>query len=206
LTQYALAIGAALEIPLQLWLLGRRAREFSEADVRAHAMDTSDPLTGLPALNVLHFRLRDALRRAQRSRQRCAVLAFDLANYPEILAQHGRDAADRALVLAGARLRGVSRDVDTVSRTDTHHFAMLMEGPVLPAQVVAMATQAVAHGLNPSPKLPGGVGLKLHVASVLAPDSARPESYDADNCLRWLAVQLKKLPPEGRKTILHLNY
>ncbi len=206
LTQYSLAIGAALEIPLQLWLLSRRARENSDANVRAHAMDTSDPLTGLPAQHVLHFRLRDALRRARRNRQRCAVLAVDVANYPDIVSQHGRDAADRALVLAGARIRGVTRDVDTVSRTDTHHFAVLMEGPVLPAQVVALATQAVAHGLNPSPQLPAGVVLKLHIATVLAPDSAQPASFDADNCLRWLAGELARLPPEGRKTILHLNY
>lgn len=206
LTQYSLAIGAALEIPLQLWLLSRRAREISDADVRAHAMDTRDPLTGLPALHVLHFRLRDALRRARRNRQRCAVLAVDLANYPDILAQHGRDAADRALVLAGARIRGVTRDVDTVSRVDMHHFVVLMEGPVLPAQVVALATQAVAHGLNTSPQLPAGVVLKLHIASVLAPDAARPESFDADNCLRWLSSELARLPPDGRKTIVHLNY
>jgi hypothetical protein len=41
---------------------------------------------------------------------------------------------------------------------------------------------------------------------VLAPDSAQPASFDADNCLRWLAGELSRLPPEGRKTIVHLNY
>jgi hypothetical protein len=67
LTQYSLAIGAALEIPLQLWLLGRRARENSDANVRAHAMDTSDPLTGLPA--TARAALSPARRLAPRAAQ-----------------------------------------------------------------------------------------------------------------------------------------
>jgi GGDEF domain-containing protein len=206
LTQYSLAIGAALEIPLQLWILGRRARELSESRVRARAMDTRDPLTGLPVPEVLTFRLRDALRRSRRTRLGCAVLAVDLSNHGEILAAHGRDAADRALVLAAARLMGVARDVDTVARTGANQFVMLLEGPVKPAEMVALTTQAVARGLRPSPRLPPGVTLRFHIATVLAPDPKLPESHDADACLRWLADTLAALPPGARKTIVHLNY
>lgn len=206
LTQYSLAIGAALEIPLQLWILGRRARELSESRVRAHAMDTRDPLTGLPTPEILAFRLHDALRRAPRSRHGCGVLAVDLANHAEIVSAHGRDMGDRALVLAAARLMGVARDVDTVARTGMHQFVMLIEGPVQPAEVVAMATQAVARGLQPSPKLPAGVTLRFHVASVRAPDAQLPESHDASACLKWLADTLAGMPADARKTIVHLNY
>lgn len=205
-TQYALAIGAALEIPLQLWVLSRRAHEISEAGVRANAMQTLDPLTGLPPRNVLLGRLRDALRRAQRGNHHCAVLAINLANHGEILASHGRDAADRALVLAGARLTRVARDVDTVSRIDLCQFTMLMEGPVSPDQVAALATQAVARGLNPSPKLPGGVTLKFHVVSMLAPDPALADSDDPQLCLLRLSHELARMSPEGRKAIARLNY
>lgn len=206
LTQYSLAIGAALEIPLQLWVLGRRARELSESRVRARAMDTRDPLTGLPVPEVLTFRLRDALRRARRTRLGCAVLAVDLSNHADILAHHGREAADRALVLAAARLMGVARDVDTVARTGASQFVMLLEGPVKPAGMVALATQALARGLRPSPRLPPGVTLRFHIATVLAPDPKLPESHDADACLNWLAATLAALPPDARKTIVHLNY
>lgn len=206
LTQYSLAIGAALEIPLQLWVLGRRARELSESRVRARVMDTRDPLTGLPVPEVLTFRLRDALRRSRRTRLGCAVLAVDLANHAEILAAHGREAADRALVLAAARLMGVARDVDTVARTGANQFVMLLEGPVKPAEMVALATQALARGLRPSQRLPPGVTLRFHIATVLAPDTRLPESHDADACLRWLAATLAALPPGTRKTIVHLNF
>ncbi|MGE0331044.1 MAG: 7TM diverse intracellular signaling domain-containing protein [Ramlibacter sp.] len=206
LTQYSLAIGAALEIPLQLWVLGRRARELSESRVRARAMDTRDPLTGLPVPEVLTFRLRDALRRARRTRLGCAVLAVDLSNHADILAAHGREAADRALVLAAARLMGVARDVDTVARTGASQFVILLEGPVKPAEMVALATQALARGLRPSPRLPPGVTLRFHIATVLAPDPKLPESHDADACLSWLAATLAALPPDARKTIVHLNY
>jgi diguanylate cyclase (GGDEF)-like protein len=206
LTQYSLAIGSALEIPLQLWVLGRRARELSESHARARAMDTRDPLTGLPVPEVLTFRLRDALRRARRTRLGCAVLAVDLSNHSEILTAHGREAADRALVLAAARLMGVARDVDTVARTGANQFVMLLEGPVKPAEMVALATQALARGLRPSQRLPEGVTLRFHIATVLAPDNRLPDSHDADACLRWLADTLAALPPGTRKTIVHLNF
>ncbi len=205
LTQYSLALGAALEIPLQLWVLGRRARELSESRVRARAMDTRDPLTGLPVPEVLTFRLRDALRRARRTHLGCAVLAVDLANHADILASHGRDAADRALVLAAARLMGVARDVDTVVRTGNSRFVMLVEGPVKPEEVRALATQAVARGLYPSARLPPGVTLRFHVATAMAPDPRSPDSHDADACLRWLADTLAALEPQSRKAIVHLN-
>ena len=168
-------------------------------------MDTRDPLTGLPPPAVLQFRLRDALRRARRNRHRFAVFAVELANHAEILEDNGREAADRALVLAGARLMGVARDVDTVCRTDTSRFAMLMEAPVTAADAVAMATQAVARGLNSSPRLPPGVALRLHVVSVLAPDAQLPYSHDADELLARLAADLAALPLDGKKAILHLN-
>ncbi|MCJ0763877.1 sensor domain-containing diguanylate cyclase [Variovorax terrae] len=206
LTQYALAIGAALEIPLQLWMLSRRAREISEAGIRANAMETQDPLTGLPPRGMLLFRLRDALKRARRDSRRCAMLVINLANHAEILAGHGREAADRALVLAGARLMRVARDVDTVSRIDLAQFAMLMEGPVTSEQAAAMATQVVARGLNPSLKLPGGVTLKFHVTCMLAPDPGLADSDDAESCLMRLSHELARLSPDGRKAIAHLNY
>lgn len=206
LTQYSLAVGAALEIPLQLWVLSRRARENSEARLRARAMDSVDPLTGLPATEVLQFRLRDALVRGRRFKYRCAVLGVEVTNHGQLMAEYGREVADRAVVLAGARLLGVARDVDTVARVGAHRFVMLMEGPVSAAQAVAMATQAVAHGLNPSPKLPGGVVLKFHVVSAMAPDAQSPQSHDAGHCIEWLLAELSQMRSDGPKTIVHLNY
>jgi two-component system, sensor histidine kinase LadS len=206
LTHYALAIGAAMEVPILLWVLSRRGRDMTEARVRSQAMDTRDPLTGLTPSHVLVFRFRDALVRARRSRTACALLGVDLTNYAEIQSAHGREAAERALVVAGARLKAVARDVDTVARIDTHRFAMLMEGPVAALEVTAATTQIVARGLTPSAKLPGGVTLNFRVAGLLVPDKGAPDDHDAAACLKRASDALDNLPADSRKAIVHLNY
>ncbi|MBC7601092.1 MAG: hypothetical protein H7255_00320, partial [Ramlibacter sp.] len=95
-TQYAVLIGSALEIPLLLYFLHWRAKDFSENRERLRALDSTDPLTGLPGTPVFRLRLRDALRRAQRTGQRCSVLLVELVNHAEILSREGRESSDRA--------------------------------------------------------------------------------------------------------------
>jgi hypothetical protein len=106
------------------------------------------------------------LRRARRTRLGCAVLAVDLSNYHAdiLFQQHGREAADRALVLAAARLiRGVARDVDTVSRTGAQPVCRCCwRARCCPDKWWPWPRRRVAHGLRPSPRLPpAGVTLKL---------------------------------------------
>jgi diguanylate cyclase (GGDEF)-like protein len=206
LTQNSLAVGAAIEIPLMLALMARRARERNDARVRAQAMDSVDPLTGLPPLPLLVFRLRDALKRARRGDHRCALLAINFTNYHEIATVHGREVADRSLVLAAARLKTVAREVDTVARTDTHRFAILMEGPLTAAHVVAIATQTVARGLSLTSKLPENVVLRFHVASAMAPDGHLAETSDAARLVQWLNDKLSEMPHDSGRTVLQLNY
>ena len=99
-TQYAVLIGSALEIPLLLYILHRRAKDFNENRARMRVIDSTDPLTGLTALPVLLVRLHDAIRRARRSRQECALVLVELSNHAEIVAAEGRLMGDRALVVA----------------------------------------------------------------------------------------------------------
>jgi diguanylate cyclase (GGDEF)-like protein len=206
LTHYALAIGAAVEVPILLWVLSHRARDTAEAQVRSRGMDTRDPLTGLTPTALLLFRLRNALVRARRNQKPCALLGVNLSNYAEIQAAHGREVADRALVVTATRLASIARDVDTVARTDTQRFAVLMESPVEPLELTQIATRVVARGLNESVKLPRGVILKLHVAGLIAPEAESSQLPEASDCLQRVNDALNVLPSDGRKAITHLNY
>lgn len=154
LTQYAVLIGSAIEIPLLLYILHRRAQDFSENRVRMRAIDTTDPLTGLVNLPVLLLRLGDALRRARRNRSHCSLVLVELANHAELISQEGRQVADRALVIAGSQLTALARDVDTVCRVTDNRFAVLLEGPYQTELLKPFAQHIVAKGLAKLPWLP----------------------------------------------------
>ncbi len=145
-TQYAVLIGSAIEIPLLLYILHRRAKDFNENRARMRALDSTDPLTGLTVTPVLRLRMRDAMRRARRYGHQCAVLLVELSNHAEIVALEGREGGDRALVVAASKLSRVVRDVDTVCRVANTRFAILIEGPMHPHQLKLAGTASGRQG------------------------------------------------------------
>ena len=205
LTQFSLLVGGAIEIPLLMYILHRRARELSDNTVRMQALDHVDPLTGLVAAHVLRFRLRDALLRARRNRFRAGLLAVGLVNHGDIAAELGDEAADRALVLVASQLVHVVRDVDTVARTGSTRFAVLVEGPIDQAYLVSMATHLVARGLVAGEQMPNRAPLKLRVVTSLVPEAGADRPLDGGSCLENLAQELVRLAEDPRRTIRHLS-
>lgn len=208
-TQYAVLIGSAIEIPLLLYILHWRAKDFSENRARLRALDSTDPLTGLTVTPVFRLRLRDALRRARRSDQRCAVLLVDLSNHAEIMAREGREAGDRSLVVAASRLSQVVREVDTVCRIADTRFAVLMEGPQPDDARRLLAQHIVARGLEEVSRLPKDLPLRLRVVSAWVPDGAierTPEgSVDEQLLMQRLNYALDRLLEEPKKVVHHLD-
>jgi len=206
LTQYALLIGSAIEIPLLLYILHRRAKDFNENHARMRALDSTDPLTGLTVLPVLHLRLGDALRRARRSRTHCGFALVELANHAELAAQEGRPVGDRALVVAASQLSALVRDVDTVCRVADNRFAVLMESPYKPAQLQVFAQHIVARGLAQSPALPPHQSLRYRVVTIHLPDwnfeEPTSEELDVQRLIARMNLALDQL--EAKRVVLHL--
>ena len=207
-TQYAVLIGSAIEIPLLLYILHWRAKDFSENRARLRALDSTDPLTGLTVLPVLRLRVRDALRRARRLEHRCALLLVELANHAEIVAAVGREGADRALVVAAGRISRLVREIDTVCRIADNRFAILTEGPQADSARRDLAQHIVARGLEPVAQLPHGVVLKFKVATMALPDAgaatALPGAADEEPLLQRLQLALVQLRGDPRRVVLHL--
>lgn len=203
-TQYAVLIGSAIEIPLLLYILHRRAKDFSENRARLRALDSTDPLTGLPILPVLLLRLGDALRRARRGRGHCGLALVELANHAEIVAQEGRQVGDRALVIAASQLTSIVRDVDTVCRVSGQRFAVLLESAWRPELLQVIAPHIVARGLTQTPALPPHQSLRYRVVTMALPDPAMTpaEEQDVKGLIARLEGALDLL--EAKRVVLHL--
>jgi diguanylate cyclase (GGDEF)-like protein len=209
-TQYAVLIGSAIEIPLLLYILHRRAKEYNENRARMRALDSADPLTGLTIRPVLYLRMRDAVRRARRYGHQCGVFLVELVNHGDIVAKEGRETGDRALVVAASRLSRVVRDVDTVCRISDTRFAVLVEGPLRQGTLKVIAQHIVAKGLEQGPTLPAELALRFRMVSALLPSETLPFAEDEDRDERrfmaQLHAELDKLAEDPKKTVLHLPF
>lgn len=206
LTQYGMVIAAAFEAPLLIYGLLQRSSLQHEAQARAKALDLTEPLTGLCNRHNFMLRLHDSLVRAQRYRHHTALLLISLDNHDHFLREHGREVADRALVLSGSLLRSVARDVDTAARVGDSRLALLMEGPVRGAQAVAAATSILAGGLRPSNELPVGSTLKLKIVLALLPQDDMELGLNAQTHLHWLQIAMDELRRDPKRSIQTLNF
>lgn len=206
ITQYAVLIGSALEIPILLYILHRRAKDFNENRARMRALDSTDPLTGLPIVPVLLLRLGDALRRARRNRGHCGLALVELANHHELVAEEGRPLGDRALVVAASQLTSIVKDVDTVCRVADNRFAVLLESARRPELLQVFAPHIVAKGLAQTPALPAHLSLRYRVVTIALPDWTQDqppaEELDVQRLIARANLAMDHLEP--KRVILHL--
>lgn len=182
LTRYGLAIGAALEMPILLYAIATGVASRREARVRAAASATTDALTGLANLRVLTPRLDGALARADKQGSSFAVLVVHVANWKDIAAAHGLQAAERALVLTASRLRRIAGEVDLAARVSEADFAVLLEAPTTRHDAIARARRIVDEGARDSALLAKGDALALRVSVAMLP--RKPLNGAA--VLRWM--------------------
>jgi diguanylate cyclase (GGDEF)-like protein len=202
LTRYGVTIGAALEMPILFYALMLRGSRRREAQVRAAALARSDALTGLAHTRTFLQRLDAALQRCTTLKHACALMAVKIVNHNAIIAEFGRDTAERALVVAASHLRGVTGDVDMAARVGDHLFALLLEGPTTTEQAISRAQALVASGLRESNALPAGLLLKFQVAVAMLPD----RQHGAGSALGWLQDAVNAIPSDSRKMIRALNF
>jgi diguanylate cyclase (GGDEF)-like protein len=126
------------------------ARELAEAGARrerrrverrlAH-LAYHDALTELPNRLLLHDRLAQALRVANRTGSSLTLMILDLNGFKEINDTLGHHAGDRVLQCVASRVRGMLREADTVARLGGDEFAIVLpvtdvDGALLTAQKV----------------------------------------------------------------------
>ncbi|MDQ6750902.1 MAG: EAL domain-containing protein [Actinomycetota bacterium] len=100
-------------------------RKRAQAELAHQALH--DPLTGLPNRLLFLDRLEVALARLSRRGSAVGVLFLDLDRFKLINDTYGHDAGDRVLVEVAARLKGLLRPSDTLSRFGGDEFIILCE-------------------------------------------------------------------------------
>jgi diguanylate cyclase (GGDEF)-like protein len=202
LTRYGLSIGAVLEMPILFYALSLRGSRRRESQMRAAALAHTDALTGLADPRSLVHRLETSLARARAQRHACGLLGIRISNFEAIVSEFGREAAEKALVVAASVMRQAIHDTDLAARMGDHEFALLLEGPTSMAEAISHAQQVVAGGLRQVESLPQGLAIKFHVAMAMLPE----KDLDAQRALRWVLTAAQDMPSDARKLIRSLNF
>ena len=100
--------------------------EIKKSQEKIHYQAHHDALTGLPNRVLLEDRLAQALRRAERNRNKVAVLFLDLDNFKRINDSLGHELGDEILKRTGVRIMQSIREVDTVARLGGDEFIVVL--------------------------------------------------------------------------------
>lgn len=208
LSQYAVTLGSAMEVPLLMYALMLRSANQRDMRVREQALLQQDALTGLPNERRFVNKLHSSLLRARRYRHKLGLLHVRLQNHDHLVKEFGHQAANAALLLTASQLRSVSREIDLPARLPKLEFVLLMEGPATPARLIEAATQLLAHSLRPSDALPVGTQPRLMISAALLPDdTADSIGEDAHTHYQWMLSQAESLGDDNpRKAIRSLNF
>jgi diguanylate cyclase (GGDEF)-like protein len=202
LSRFGLFFGVAIELPILYYALNMRLMARRESELRAGALTRTDPLTGLPHRQALTERLDASLARARGQKQQCALMGVRISNLEAIAEEFGRDAAEKALVVAASHLRRMMVDFDMAARVGPREFAILLETPVTPELATSRAQQVVASGLRQVEALPAALTLKFHVTVAMLPHP----HLDGAASLDWVLDGLEQITPDAKKLIRPLNF
>jgi diguanylate cyclase (GGDEF)-like protein/PAS domain S-box-containing protein len=100
-------------------------RKQMQAEITHRALH--DPLTDLPNLDLLRDRNMHAIARAHRKPTEHTLILIDVVSIAEINHSLGHRAAEELLLVVAQRLTTVSRTSDTLARTGSQQFALLLE-------------------------------------------------------------------------------
>ena len=145
-----------------------------------------DSLTDLPNRVLLHDRLHQAIRIAERGQERAALLLMDLDGFKEINDTFGHHCGDALLSQVAARLRDALRISDTVARLGGDEFAI-----VLPKVEEAASTAQAARKVLAALETPFTVeGQRVHVGGSIGIALFPDHGEDADTLMRRADVAM----------------
>ncbi len=117
----------------------RYAIERKRAEVKLNYLARYDSLTGIPNRQYLRDQLERATARADRARQKLALLLLDLDRFKVVNDTLGHEQGDELLRAVVQRLRASIREGDLLARLGGDEFAVLLENVDGPLELEAIA-------------------------------------------------------------------
>jgi diguanylate cyclase (GGDEF)-like protein len=141
-----------------------------------------DERTGLPTRPILLDRLRQAIRRRQRSpRDQFAVLVVEVEGLEQIGDRGGDRAAEDLMAAAGRRLAGHTRPADSTAIDGPNRFVLIVEGIQAIDEAMMVADRVQKELRRPFPTARTDIRLDVRIGVVLAgPAYDDPEALLAD--------------------------
>jgi diguanylate cyclase (GGDEF)-like protein/PAS domain S-box-containing protein len=156
-----------------------------------------DPLTGLPNRVLFVDRLRQALERAKRVRQRVAVLFLDLDRFKVVNDSLGHATGDRLLVTIADRLRNALRPADTVARFGGDEFTVLCDDVADESTAMQLAERMLEAVARPVNLAEGEVFVTASIGIAVS-GRQRRGTEDAETLLRDADAAMYRAKDQGR--------
>jgi diguanylate cyclase (GGDEF)-like protein/PAS domain S-box-containing protein len=167
-------------------------RKEMESKLQHDAMH--DVLTGLPNRALFLDRLKLALSRRERQRERgCAVMFLDLDGFKALNDSLGHAAGDILLVAVGQRLGAVLRPEDTAARLGGDEFAVVVENVPTVRELEAVAERILVELKRPFEVLGHRVQTQVSIGAALAGEG----HDDADQLVRDADLAMYRAKQEG---------
>jgi len=155
---------------------------------------THDGLTGLPNRTLVIDRITQMMARSRRSRSSIAALIIDIDNLKTINDTLGHEVGDELLLAIGARLEGVTRDVDVLGCLGGDKFVVVVEG-----QSLAASAEHVAERLRGALAPPFTLGAdKTQVTLTTSVGIARSHQQAPSELLRDADIAVNRAKSDGR--------
>jgi diguanylate cyclase (GGDEF)-like protein/PAS domain S-box-containing protein len=176
--------------------------ERRENEDRIHRLAFYDPMTDLPNRRLLMDRLAMALHTAQRSGECAAVLFLDLDHFKNVNDASGHAVGDTLLQKVAERLRGLTREEDTVSRIGGDEFVILLPHVGTDPHNGSLVALAVAEKIRKALQHPVELERQVYAASgSIGVTMLTPQSQSVDDLLREADTAMYRAKASGRNAI-----
>ncbi|MCT7656746.1 diguanylate cyclase [Oceanimonas sp. NS1] len=193
---HALELGGVdfLTKPINVPVARARIRNHVRLQQMARALANQDALTGLPNRLLLQDRISQAIHKARRHNGRVALMTLDLDNFRKINDAEGLAVGDKLLQRVAGRLSECSRVEDTVSRSGSDEFIILLP-EVGSAGAVGNFAQRLLNALSePFVMDSGTYTLSVTIGISLYPD----DNNDAESIFQHAETALYQAKAGGR--------
>ena len=193
------AVGAALERGLRALLApAAYALDTSLLLKRTEALSVTDDLTRLYNARYLNTALRRETRLATRNSRPLSLLFIDLDGFKSINDSHGHLAGSRALVEAGAVIRGSARETDIVARFGGDEFALILPDTGSPG---ALAVAERIRERIARHRFLAGDGLDIHLTASVGVATLPDVAIAADELVQAADAAMYRVKDRGKNGI-----